>query len=38
MEAMMTKGSKEQMERVVAAFMPMKKLDVAVLQKAYDGA
>lgn len=38
MEEMMVKGSAEQVQRVVEAFMPMKKLDVAVLKKAYDGA
>jgi predicted 3-demethylubiquinone-9 3-methyltransferase (glyoxalase superfamily) len=36
-EAMMSTGSKEQIQRVVAAFMSMKKLDIATLQTAYDG-
>jgi predicted 3-demethylubiquinone-9 3-methyltransferase (glyoxalase superfamily) len=38
MEEMMLKGTKEQIARVVAAFMPMKKLDLLTLQKAYEGA
>jgi predicted 3-demethylubiquinone-9 3-methyltransferase (glyoxalase superfamily) len=35
MERMMLEGTKEQIARVVAAFMPMKKLDVATLEVAY---
>lgn len=35
MEEMMAKGSKEQLDRVTKAFLPMKKFDLAVLEKAY---
>ena len=31
-------GSEEQIARVTAAFLPMKKFDIAELQKAYDDA
>jgi predicted 3-demethylubiquinone-9 3-methyltransferase (glyoxalase superfamily) len=34
---MMTKGTREQIDWVTQAFLPMKKLDVAELQKAYEG-
>jgi predicted 3-demethylubiquinone-9 3-methyltransferase (glyoxalase superfamily) len=34
---MMTKGTREQIDRVTQAFLPMKKFDVAELQKAYEG-
>jgi len=34
---MLTKGTREQVDRVTQAFLPMKKLDVAELQKAYEG-
>ena len=34
---MMTKGTREQIDRVTQAFLPMKKLEVAELQKAYEG-
>ncbi|HEX9774111.1 MAG TPA: VOC family protein [Actinomycetota bacterium] len=37
MDEMMRRGSKEQMARVTKAFLAMHKLDVAELQKAYDG-
>lgn len=37
MDEMMTKGSGEQISRVTRAFLPMKKLDVAALRRAYDG-
>lgn len=37
MEAMMRDGTEEQIARVTQAFLPMKKLDLAALQKAYDG-
>jgi len=37
MDEMMSKGKKEQVDRVTQAFLPMKKLDIAELQKAYDG-
>jgi hypothetical protein len=33
---MLTKGTREQIDRVTQAFLPMKKLDVAELQKAYE--
>ena len=35
LDEMMTNGTREQVDRVTQAFLPMKKLDVAVLQKAY---
>jgi len=38
METMMSEGTPEQTERVVKAFMQMKKFDLAALQAAYDGA
>jgi predicted 3-demethylubiquinone-9 3-methyltransferase (glyoxalase superfamily) len=34
---MLTNGSREQVDRVTQAFLPMKKLKVAELQKAYEG-
>jgi hypothetical protein len=34
---MLTKGTREQIDRVTQAFLPMKKLDVAELQKGYEG-
>ena len=37
LQEMMTKGTREQIDRVTQAFLPMKKFDVAELQKAYDG-
>lgn len=37
MEEMMAKGSREQIERVTQAFLPMKKFDLAQLKKAYEG-
>jgi predicted 3-demethylubiquinone-9 3-methyltransferase (glyoxalase superfamily) len=37
MEEIMSKGTPEQVDRVVQAFMPMKKLDIAILKKAYEG-
>ena len=37
MDEMMSKGSEEQIARVTKAFLPMKKFDVAALQKAYEG-
>lgn len=37
MDAMMTTGSPEQLERVTAEVMKMKKLDIAVLEKAFAG-
>lgn len=37
MDEMMSKGSSEQIARVTEAFLPMKKFDIAALQKAYEG-
>jgi predicted 3-demethylubiquinone-9 3-methyltransferase (glyoxalase superfamily) len=37
MERMMREGSKEQIARVTAAFMQMKKFDIATLEQAYKG-
>lgn len=37
MDRMMQEGTPEQIDRVTQAFMPMKKFDIAKLQKAYDG-
>jgi predicted 3-demethylubiquinone-9 3-methyltransferase (glyoxalase superfamily) len=37
MQEMMTKGTREQINRITQAFLPMKKLDVAEIQKAYQG-
>lgn len=37
MDEMMTKGTPEQIDRVTQTFLPMKKLDIAELQKAYEG-
>lgn len=37
MNEMMGKGTPEQQKRVTAAFMQMKKFDIATLQKAFDG-
>jgi predicted 3-demethylubiquinone-9 3-methyltransferase (glyoxalase superfamily) len=37
MNEMMAKGSKEQVARVTAAFLTMKKFDLAALKKAYGG-
>ena len=34
---MLTNGTREQVDRVTQAFLPMKKLDVAELEKAYEG-
>lgn len=36
-EEMMTKGSKEQLQRVVKAFLPMKKPDLEMIEKAFNG-
>ena len=38
MDKMMAEGSKEQIARVTQTFLPMKKLDLAELQKAYEGS
>jgi predicted 3-demethylubiquinone-9 3-methyltransferase (glyoxalase superfamily) len=37
MDAMMRLGSKDQIARVTQAFLKMKRLDLAALQRAYDG-
>jgi predicted 3-demethylubiquinone-9 3-methyltransferase (glyoxalase superfamily) len=37
MDKMMQKGTEEQIVRITKAFLPMKKLDIATLQKAYKG-
>jgi predicted 3-demethylubiquinone-9 3-methyltransferase (glyoxalase superfamily) len=37
MNEMMEKGTPQQQERMMSALMGMKKLDVAALQKAYEG-
>jgi predicted 3-demethylubiquinone-9 3-methyltransferase (glyoxalase superfamily) len=37
MEEQMIKGSKEQVARVMEAFMPMKKLDAQKLRDAFEG-
>jgi predicted 3-demethylubiquinone-9 3-methyltransferase (glyoxalase superfamily) len=34
---MMTNGTREQIDRLTQAFLPMKKFDIATLQKAYEG-
>ena len=34
---MMTNGTREQVDRITQAFLPMKKFDLATLQKAYEG-
>jgi predicted 3-demethylubiquinone-9 3-methyltransferase (glyoxalase superfamily) len=38
MDEMMANGTKEQIARVTQAFLPMKKLDIAALRKAYEGS
>lgn len=37
MSEMMRKGTPEQIDRVTKAFLPMKKLDIAKIRKAYEG-
>jgi len=37
MDEMMQKGTQEQIDRITQAFLPMKKLDLAKLRKAYEG-
>lgn len=37
MEEMMTQGTREQLARVTQAFLPMKKLDLEVIEKAFRG-
>jgi hypothetical protein len=34
---MMKIGTREQIDRVTQAFLPMKKFDIAKLKKAYEG-
>jgi predicted 3-demethylubiquinone-9 3-methyltransferase (glyoxalase superfamily) len=34
---MMQNGTREQIDRITQAFLPMKKFDIATLQKAYEG-
>jgi predicted 3-demethylubiquinone-9 3-methyltransferase (glyoxalase superfamily) len=38
MDEMMNRATREQLDRVTQAFLPMKKLDIAQLQKAYEEA
>ncbi|MBI5410186.1 MAG: VOC family protein [Nitrospirae bacterium] len=37
MEKMMSKGTREQIDRVTQSFLPMKKFDIAKLKQAYEG-
>ena len=37
MDEMMSQGTREQIDRVTQAFLPMKKLDIAKLKEAYEG-
>jgi len=37
MDDMLQNGTREQIDRVTQTFLPMKKLDIATLQKAYEG-
>lgn len=37
MNEMMSKGTREQIDRVTQAFLPMKKFDIAKLQEVYEG-
>ncbi|MEX1122821.1 MAG: VOC family protein, partial [Balneolales bacterium] len=37
MDEMMTNGTKEQIDRVTQTFLPMKKMIISELQKAYEG-
>jgi predicted 3-demethylubiquinone-9 3-methyltransferase (glyoxalase superfamily) len=37
MDKMMSKGTREQIDRVTQAFLPMKKFDIAKLKQAYEG-
>jgi predicted 3-demethylubiquinone-9 3-methyltransferase (glyoxalase superfamily) len=37
MDEMLEKGTEEQVARVTQAFLPMKKLDIAALERAYAG-
>jgi predicted 3-demethylubiquinone-9 3-methyltransferase (glyoxalase superfamily) len=37
LDEMMSKGTPEQINRITQAFLPMKKFDIAKLEKAYEG-
>ena len=37
LDEMLLQGTPEQVARVTQAFLPMKKLDLAALRRAYDG-
>jgi ribosomal protein S3AE len=37
MQDMLINGTQEQIDRVTKAFLPMKKLDIAKIKKAYEG-
>jgi predicted 3-demethylubiquinone-9 3-methyltransferase (glyoxalase superfamily) len=37
MGEMMTQGTRQQIDRVTQAFLPMKKFDLAALRVAYEG-
>jgi hypothetical protein len=37
MGEMMKNGTREQIDRVTQAFLPMRKFDLAALRKAYEG-
>jgi predicted 3-demethylubiquinone-9 3-methyltransferase (glyoxalase superfamily) len=37
MDEMLAKGDKKALARVTQAFLPMKKFDLAELQRAYEG-
>jgi predicted 3-demethylubiquinone-9 3-methyltransferase (glyoxalase superfamily) len=37
MDEMMSKGTREQIDRITQAFLPMKKLDIAEIKEAYEG-
>ncbi len=37
MDEMMRHGTREQIDRVTQAFLPMKKLDIAKLEQAFEG-
>jgi len=37
MDEMMRNSSREQIDRVTQAFLPMKKFDIAKLEEAYEG-
>ena len=37
MNEMMANGTREQVDRVTQAFLPMKKFDISALEEAYHG-